>query len=71
MYPTHEDKYDTDIINYDHTCAKWDFMTDGEFEQYQLEEKRLIEAEKVAERIEQEEDTLATLNEEDIEVEEE
>jgi hypothetical protein len=69
MYPTQEDKYDPDPINYNHTCAKWDFMTDEEFEQCQLEEQRLVEAERLAEQAEQQEDALATLNEEDVEEE--
>tara|TARA_R110002110_G_scaffold65313_1_gene180164 strand:- start:256 stop:657 length:402 start_codon:yes stop_codon:yes gene_type:complete len=65
MYPLLEqqNKYNPNIIDYNHKCSKWDFMSDDQFEQHQQEEQQLREAEAKAELIEQEEDNLAALNE--------
>ena len=62
-----EDKYNPNIIDYNHNCVKWDFMTDEQFEQFQEEQRLLQEAEMLAGKNEQMEDTQAQLNEKYIE----
>ena len=45
-----QDLYNPGIINHDYTCHKWDFMTDEQFEQQQLDEERLRQAELASQR---------------------